>query len=212
MLYPIRAGSDVIFEVKISDLTSGSPEPFNPDGVTIQLRDSEDTLVLIEVLQSVFVGYWTIQYYIPSTAVPGPYTCSITAFSGDATYIIGKFVCFTVSRGFTITCGTYFAIKDQSNHIWYWWINRDHTIDWSDIPPPNIEPPDPDLVPSWLEISNTLPALRYVYPVLDGAPNVTFVQPLNGFGFIGSPAFTSLDRLQARVIVTTADETDVIIV
>ena len=92
----------------------------------------------------------------------------------------------------TLTSFDYFAIKDQNNVVWYWWVNRAGEVDWS-LTPPALSTRSPvDLglspIPSWLQVLNPAGQTRYIFPqITTGEPDVSTTQPANGTGYLGSP-------------------------
>ena len=87
----------------------------------------------------------------------------------------------------------YFAIRDQTGVVWYWWINRAGELDWSRTPPSIVTRHAEDLalspIPSWLEVLNPAGQTRYIFSQsVTGSPDVRTTRPPQGIGYVGSPA------------------------
>ena len=122
----------------------------------------------------------------------------------------------------------YFAIRDQANVVWYWWITRAGTLDWSLTPPAIATRIANDLalspIPSWLAIGGVvadasglrdlfmwasmplLAAIRYIVPTaLTGAPDVLVAAPPLGIEYAGSPILRGQGTGEWTITVTEAD-------
>lgn len=209
----VHQGQAVVIIVEIIDahVTAALFDPthiptisiYNPLGIQI---------VSNEVMVQSSLGVYKYVYQTTMLDPLGLYTVSIIAVDLDEVAIIERVVAFKIIRGdgTAFPIFTYFGIKDQDNVVWYWHIASDNTMAFSSNRPswPGRRAVEIDVVgiPSWLEINNPSLALRYVYPVLSGEFAVTDTQPLNGFGYVGSPTFVSISGGSFTIALNASEE------
>jgi hypothetical protein len=108
---------------------------------------------------------------------------------------------------------TYFAIRDQSGEVWFWWVAADRTQHWDTEPPTSIirHPIDLDLdpIPYWLEVQATSGATYYIYPTLLGEPTAEPTAPPVGPGRVGSPTLRGIAPGNWKIVATPIGEVDV---
>lgn len=128
-----------------------------------------------------------------------PFECDRIRYDFDAGRI---FLHGTARRRFRLD---YYRIKDQSNAIWYWWLNGEtgqvvisdaapnfaHTIE-EDITPVTI--------PYWLELEDETATTRYVYPHTTGQIVVSDTEPAVGTGVVDSPTWIDLRAKRYRLV------------
>ena len=118
MLRNIRAGSDVMLEMLVIDLSTGFPAPYDPDSVTLRLRDSLGNLSDLAIGFSSVKGYWTVQHHICLSAAEGPYTGTVEAIKGSIHARIAKFVPFVVTSQLPGHF-EYLRLASPNAHVWY---------------------------------------------------------------------------------------------
>jgi hypothetical protein len=111
------------------------------------------------------------------------------------------------ARAIYIPSYDYFAIKDQSGAIWYWWVTASGDMLWGSAPGAyvhrNARAVVLSPVPSWLVLVDGTSTTRYVYPkTLTGELLVMPSAPAVGVGYTGSPR---VQGMNLRFVVVAAN-------
>ena len=124
----------------------------------------------------------------------GVWTARYTAGVGAGLARLDQVGAFLLLRG-TFAVLTVFAIKDQDERVWYWWIDAaGQARSTPDLPPPGSRMPEVlnlDQIPSWITVPLAPDETRVIYPLVTGDFMPDFVPPPLGFGWEGSPVFTA---------------------
>lgn len=173
------------------------------------------TLVDEQPMTALSTGLYLYNFETTQAHALGVYTATVTAINlnldGEPEAArLDKVVVFKIIKASDFTSFTYFAIKDQSNVVWYWYIAGDNTLTSSSGVPSSIGKLAVPLVfatvPSWLQINNPAAAIRYVYPSVAGEPTVTDTQPPVGSGNVGSPTLLAVNGGSFVIALNIIDE------
>ena len=109
----------------------------------------------------------------------------------------------------------YFRIRDQSNTIWYWWIDDATEQLVRDLNPPALPHTverdiTPATIPHWLAIPDAGATTRYVLPNAMGQASVQSTVPSVGTGFTGSPHWTGQRGRIYQLTTTNNEQYDVV--
>lgn len=174
---------------------------YGPDGAILV---SDDDMV------NVSVGVWSYTYQTTAASTLGLYTVSVKAIDIAQVAITEKRQVFKVVSATTLATFTYFAIKDQSGVVWYWYITNDVVLDSVAVVPSFLGKQAAiiaqDTIPSWLEVDNPTPELRYVYPDVTGEPTVSASQPSVGSGRVDSPTVIAITGGLYIIALNVSDE------
>jgi hypothetical protein len=96
------------------------------------------------------------------------------------------------ARGLYVPYYEYFAIKDQSSVVWYWWVTASRDLAWGLSPGVYVHRQSRAVVlspiPYWLVLVDGTAVARYVYPrTLTGEILIMPSAPAVGSGYTGSP-------------------------
>ena len=160
---------------------------FNPSG----------TALLTDVtMTKISTGRYKRVYQTLSNSAVGAYTANFTVTHMGEAARLEKIVIFNILRLTTFAQFTYLRIADQNGVIWYWYISADNTLASSSSIPSILGKQAIEIVlaqvPRWLQLNNPTPAVRYVYPEVNGDPTVSATQPPVGSGNVGSPTFAGV--------------------
>lgn len=178
---------------------------------TLSLFDPNDTQLLNDVEMSYMSkGLYRYTYRTTMSNILGVYTVNVTALNTDDAARLERVSVFKIYRATTLATFTYLIIKDQTGVLWYWFVNTAGELNSVPAIPSSFAkqvsaiPLTP--IPSWLQINNPTPAIRYVYPSIAGEVTVTATQPSIGTGNVGSPTFVSVNGISYVISLNISDE------
>lgn len=173
---------------------------YNPAG-TIVVTDA--------VMTKLSTGVYKYEFQTTASNAVGLYTVNVTAVHLDEVARVERVVAFKIVKASTLATFTYFAIKDQNGAVWYWYVASDNTLAVSSTVPSSLGKQAVAIViavtPSWLEINNPTPALRYVYPAVTGDATVSATQPTVGSGNVGSPTIVGIAGGSFKIALNVSD-------
>ncbi len=210
-LQVIAQGQTVVIFAEIVDdgIVSTLLDPINIPLISI-FNPSGTALVTDTAMSYVSLGVYKYEFQTSSLNALGLYTVNVTAVHQSAVARVEGVVAFKIIKTSTLSTFTYFKIKDQNNVVWYWYIASDNTLASSPTIPASLGKQAVEVTiavtPSWLEINNPTPALRYVYPDLTGVATVSAVQPAVGSGSVGSPTVIGIAGGSFKIALNVSDE------
>lgn len=200
---------DILVYVSMVGVTDVLYDPMYVPVITIY-DPSGTVLVTDAAMTQLSTGLYRYRYPTTTELSLGLYTAVVKAIDDTEIAITEKRQVFKLAVVTTLATFTYLVIKDQDNALWYWYIASDNTLAVSSAIPAiagkqalAISLP---VVPSWLEINNPTPALRYVYPELTGDATVTAVQPAVGSGNVESPTLVGVGTGSFKIALNVSDE------
>ena len=207
----VAGGQTIQAEIEV---VAGDIAPILTDPTEVpvfSLFDPVGSSLLTDVtMTKVSTGRYKRLYQTLANSTIGLYTASFTVTHFTESARLEKVGLFLISRTSTLATFSYLAIKDQNGVVWYWYIALDNTLS---APNPAIPSAlgkqaisvTPAVVPSWLEINNPTPSLRYVFPALTGEATVSATQPSVGSGNVGSPTFVGLSNGSFKIALNVSD-------
>lgn len=198
----------IVAEIVDTDVTAVLLDPVNIP--VISIYNSVGTAVVTDaVMTKLSTGVYKYEFQTTMSSVVGVYTVNITAVHIDEVARVERVVAFKIVRSSTLATFNYLAIKDQNAVVWYWYIASDNTLAVSSTIPTSLGKQAAAIIiavtPSWLEINNPTPALRYVYPTLTGDPLAQAAQPAVGTGNVGSPTIVGIAGGSFKIAVNLSD-------
>lgn len=189
------ASVSVLAEIVNSGIIDTLVDPTSPP--VISIFDSTNVqMVIDQPMTRVSIGLYNYDYRTPFMSPLGVYTGNLSAVYNQNVARLEMVSLFkTVRVGgesdtpITLTDVTYLIMRDQTGVLWYVYINVNRDL--------MIIPTVPtfalrnavslNVIPVyWIEIDNTVPLPRYIYPDITGSLHITDTQPLIGTG-IGNP-------------------------
>ena len=207
----IAQGQSVNIVVEIADVELTSVL-VNPTSVpVISVYDPSGTALVTEAtMTNVGTGKYSYTLQTTTSNPVGDYTATVMAVTGTQVARLERKHVFSIKKATTLITFSYLIIKDQDGVLWYWYVANDNTLAVSSVIPvitgKQALAISLSVVPSWLEINNPTPALRYVYPELTGDATVSAVQPSIGSGNVGSPTFVSAGTGSFKIALNVSDE------
>ena len=199
----------IIAEIVDVDVTATLLDPVNVPVISVY-NPAGTALVTDAVMTKLSLGVYKYEYQTTSANAAGIYTVSVTVVHIDEVARLERVVAFKIVRSSTLATFNYVAVKDQNGVVWYWYIASDNTLAVSATVPSSLGKQAAAIViaitPSWLEINNPTPALRYVYPALTGDATVSSTQPTVGSGNVGSPTFIGIAGGSFKIALNVSDE------
>lgn len=195
-------------------------------GLTSVLTDTAHvpTLSLFDPLDAVLVsngdmtrlstGVYHYSYQTSSSNPLGIYTANVLARNTVDAARLERIVVFKIVReadtALALDTFNYFAIKDQTGAIWYWYIAEDNTVNFSPTIPAVLgklaEAVVITPIPYWLQLTNAAPATRYLYPYVTGELTVSATVPATGTGLVGSPELQAVSGTTFTLDLNILDE------
>ena len=204
-------GQTVTIYAKIANvsLTSVLYNPVYTPLITVYAPDG--TILVNDVnMINVSVGVWSYTYQTTVDSTLGLYRVSVKAIDIGQVAITEKRQVFKVVATTTLATFTYFAIQDQDAVVWYWYVTNDNVLDIIAGIPSFLGKQATLIVqgtvPSWLEVDNPTPALRYIYPDVTGEPTLSASQPSVGSGRVGSPTVVAISGSSYVISLNVSDE------
>ena len=207
----IAQGQSVNIVVEIADveLTSVLVNPTSVPVISVY-NPSGTALVTEATMTNISTGKYSYSLQTTTSNPVGDYTATVMAVTGIQVARLERKHVFSIKKATTLITFSYLIIKDQSGVLWYWYIANDNTLAVSNAIPVITGKQalviSLSVVPSWLEINNPTPALRYVYPSLTGDATVSATQPTVGSGNVGSPTFVSAGTGSFKIALNVSDE------
>lgn len=198
----------IITEIADVDITSILLDPINIP--VISIYNPVGTIIITDaVMTYLSKGVYKYEYQTTTSDALGLYTVNITAVHINEVARVERVFVFKIIKTTTLTTFTYFTIKDQNGVVWYWYIASDNTLTFSATLPSSLGKQAIAIViatvPSWLEINNPTPALRYVYPSITGEATVSATQPAVGSGNVGSPTVIGIAGGSFKIALNVSD-------
>jgi len=209
----VSAGQTVLvgIEVKKNDFVTGRQllDPTEVPTATIY-NPSGTALVTDQVMTKQDTGVYAYSHLTVPGQTLGMHTGSFNVVHNDVSAILGRVGLFVLERTSTFATFSYLAIQDQSNVVWYWYLDVIPALtSVVAIPSDSLKlavDVTPTVTPHWLQIDNTSAATRYVYPDVMGDALVVTSAPAVGTGKVGSPTFVALDGSSYTLGVNLSDE------
>lgn len=200
---------DIIASIVSTQLVASLYDPLYTPLITLY-NPSGTALVTDADMTKLSTGLYLYRYQTGMASPLGIYTVSVKAIDTGQVAITEQRSVFKVVVATTLPTFTYFAIKDQDAAVWYWYITNSGELD-SIVAIPSFLGKQATLivqgtVPSWLEINNPTPELRYVYPDLAGSPTISASQPSVGTGRVGSPTVAAINGTSYVLALNVSDE------
>jgi hypothetical protein len=212
----ISQGQTVVILATIANVGLSSVL-LNPSYVPLISIFDPDNAVLVNEQPMTFLDTGVYLYNFETTQAHeiGVYTATVTTINLNLlnepeSARLDKVVVFKIIKSSDFTAFTYFAIKDQDNVVWYWYVAADNTLASSATVPSSVGklavPVVLSVVPSWLQITDPSATIMYVYPSLAGEPSVTATQPVVGSGNVGSPTLIGISGGSFVIALNIVDE------
>ncbi len=204
----IHTGQVVNMDVEIIGVNDGYSQLTDASLVSLTLYNPLGVKLMTESpLERIDLGIFRTFYQTRPSSVKGVYTGTFSARLGDVYARLDKVAVFKVVKNSSFETFTYLAINDQLGTTWYWWIDDSESL----VANPEI----PDFInllaapisgnPYWIEIGG-----KFIYPQLDGTPDVVLSQPAVGTGVNSSPVFIGTNITDYGLTVNQANEIEVI--
>ena len=207
----IAQGQSVQIVVEITDVQLTSVLVNLTSAPVISVYDPSGTALVTEaVMSNIITGKYGYSLQTTAANPVGDYTATVMAFTGTQVARLERKHLFSVKKTTTLITFSYLIIKDQDAVLWYWYVANDNTLAVSSAVPVITGKQALAVVlavtPSWLEINNPTPTLRYVYPALTGEATVSASQPANGSGNVDSPTLVSAGTGSFKIALNVSDE------
>lgn len=167
---------------------------FNPVGTKLL---SEEPMI------PVALGVFGTSYQTRPNSLRGVYTATFNAQFENQYARIDRISVFKVIKLSEFETFTVQGVTDQNGNLWYWYIDDAELL--------VVSPTFPDFINllaepiegvfSWINLEG-----KYIYPMLDGQPDVSLTQPGVGTGVDASPEFIGTNMNTYVLEVNQANE------